>query len=763
MADVPRRDLLAATGGHLVLALVFFAPALLSGRILVPGDTLHAVYPWGAYLPQRPSHNSELLDVVQQFYPWFLVFRERLLSGEFPLWNPDSALGLPHAANELTACWFPLSLLALLPVAVGWNLLLVARLVLAGSGAFFLLRELGVRRLSSALGSVAWAYSLPFVLFLPMSIANVNALLPWLVAAAVRLARRPGPRRAAAFGLALALVHLGGQPEAALFGALAAVLFGLFAAGSRAVGACAWILAGGVAGTLAAGVQIVPFLDYLSRSRALLEHGARFQTFPPSRLATWVVPLFFGGPLDRNSWGETGFIDHAGFAGVIFLGAGGVALAAKRRRRLLAPLLLVFSIALLCYVLPPLPVLGKVRMQRLLPLAALGVVVLGTFGLDRLAALRRRGASALPALAMCWPLAAALTVLVTVKAPPLALQRTAIPGLLRAAGLLAVAAALLGTRRVNRRVRGAGLAVVVLVDLWPASFDYHGSSRKEDLYFETGVTRYLGARREAYRLLPLGYTMPPATNLPQRIPSILSYDALDDLEQSRFLRRMGGFYEALFSTVYPDGLRNARILELANVRFLLDDPVGPRRDSPAERARTGLDLRLVYDAPDGRLYELTTARPRAWASGSAEIDPGFTRFWPLLGARDPRAVSIPWIDAADAPAGGGGPASVRLLSRTSGAIRLAATAATAAWIVVAEGYDRGWKATVDGAPARVYRANGAFCAVPLTAGARDVVLTYRPRSLETGAALSILGVLLLVAGLLMERTRRNPGVDMVHG
>src|ERR1035441_3155236 len=191
--------------------------------------------------------------------------------------------------------------------------------------------------------------------------------------------------------------------------------------------------------------------------------------------------------------------------------------------------------------------------------------------------------------------------------------------------------------------------------------------------------------------------MPPATNLPQRIPSILSYDALDDLEQSRFLRRMGGFYEGLFSTVDPSTVRNPRVLELANVRFLLDDPLGPRRDSPAERVRSGLDLRLVYDAPDGRLYELTTARPRAWASGTAEIDPGLRRFWPRLQAKDPDRTSVPWVDAADAPAGGAGPASVQLESRTSGAMHLAGTAATAAWLLVAEGYDPGRRGGRSGA------------------------------------------------------------------
>ncbi|HQR45587.1 MAG TPA: hypothetical protein PK598_06175, partial [Thermoanaerobaculia bacterium] len=195
-----RPGLLVAAAGHLALALLFFSPAFLSGGILVPGDTLHVIYPWGAYMPQRPSHNPELLDVVQQFYPWFLVFRDRLLSGDFPLWNPDSALGIPHAANELTACWFPLGALALLPPTLGWNALLVIRLVLAGAGAYVLLGTLGRRRAAAAVGSVAYAYSLPFVLFLPCSIGNVNALLPWLVAAAVLVARRPGPGPAAACG-----------------------------------------------------------------------------------------------------------------------------------------------------------------------------------------------------------------------------------------------------------------------------------------------------------------------------------------------------------------------------------------------------------------------------------------------------------------------------------------------------------------------------------------------------------------------------------
>ncbi|HQR67072.1 MAG TPA: YfhO family protein, partial [Thermoanaerobaculia bacterium] len=156
-------------------------------------------------------------------------------------------------------------------------------------------------------------------------------------------------------------------------------------------------------------------------------------------------------------------------------------------------------------------------------------------------------------------------------------------------------------------------------------------------------------------------------------------------------------------------------------------------------------LRLAAAAPDGRLSALAGARPRVWAWGRAEIDPGLGRFRARLAAQDPSASEVPWVDASGAPTGGGGPASAVLRSRTSGSMAIDVSAPAAAWLFVAEGYDRGWRASVDGIAAPVYRASGVFCAVPLAAGARHVVLRYRPASLLAGAVLSALGLVLLAA------------------
>ena len=74
--------------------------------------------------------------------------------------------------------------------------------------------------------------------------------------------------------------------------------------------------------------------------------------------------------------------------------------------------------------------------------------------------------------------------------------------------------------------------------------------------------------------------------------------------------------------------------------------------------------------------------------------------------------------------------------------------ARSGWLVLAENFDPDWRAAVDGRPAPVYRAYGFLRALPLPAGAHEVSLEYRPRSLLAGTcALVLAAVLSLVAAI----------------
>lgn len=67
----------------------------------------------------------------------------------------------------------------------------------------------------------------------------------------------------------------------------------------------------------------------------------------------------------------------------------------------------------------------------------------------------------------------------------------------------------------------------------------------------------------------------------------------------------------------------------------------------------------------------------------------------------------------------------------------------------------GWQAFVDGAPARILRANLAFMAVEVPAGGNEVRLEYRPWWLLPGTFISLLSLLLL---LIVFRSK-NPGQE----
>ncbi|HSB62972.1 MAG TPA: YfhO family protein, partial [Thermoanaerobaculia bacterium] len=581
-------------------------------------------------------------------------------------------------------------------------------------------------------------------------------LLLW----AVRLARAPGPGSACGLGFTLFAMHLGGHPESAFLDLLAGLLVWAFSVARAPMGKVArsgaFLALGGVLGTLAAAIQLVPFLEYLAKSRVLLEPGHASQSLPKSWLVTWIVPLFFGRPMDGTKWPDhAGFLDSAAFAGTSMLCLAGIAIVTVRLRRILPILAFgIFPVAL-AYGVPPISLLGalppldRTATHRSLHIAALAVATLGAFGWDRLLAFvrarRRRAVWRLFAVPALLGAAAGAGVLTLGRAVP--------DGLLRATGVPETRLALLFlfgplllallSLRAGALRTAAALALLTF-DLWHAGFDYHGAVARGLSFFPTRLTDFLRRDAGRSRVVPLGRVMPPNLNLPYDIPSIMSYDAIDSLEQAVFLRKLGGF-DALhfFSPVDPRRLANPRVAELATLRYWLDDPQSPRMDTPEFERRTGFRFSLVYDQPDGRAYELADVLPRARYADRATADPGHRTFDRLLESRDERASRELFVDAADPLAGHGGPGRVALLSRASGAVETRVESEGGGWLVLAEAFDPGWTAEVDGRAVPIYRANGPFMAVPTPAGSSIVRVRYRPRSFLFGAALSALGVVAL--------------------
>lgn len=741
------RGLVVAAPVHALASLMFLAPALLTGALVLPARLLNSNYPWGAYRPGQIDITPRLGDAILQFYPWFLYWGRCVRSGLWPHWNPYSAVGVPFAANPLTGSYFPLTALSLAGPA-GWNLLLFSRLFLAGITAFAWLRSLGRSREAATLGSLAYAFCLPLVAWLPTSYANVNAVFPLLLLTARNVALHARTRDAGLFGLALLFVHLGGHPESAFLDCAVAVLVwghGVLGAPTRLRRrSLGLLLSGGVAGTVAASAHLLPFLEYLSKSRVLLEGEHNPMVLPVRSLLTWILPGSMNLP-----------IDEAGFAGDSILCLAVFALFRGRCLRLLPMAIAAVAPVGVAYGLPVLRLLGEIpplhrtMTHRGLYITALALATLAGAGWDRLRALARRTgwrtaiAASLPAAAIVL-LAGLLHAWhfgITVRdlAPCIALT---------------LAPLIIAPTVSTRFLRWASVVGLAILDLWRPAFGYHAVVPREDVLFSTRLTDFLASDTAPHRVLPTNGLLPPNVNVPYGIQSLLSYDALDVEEEILFLRRLGGYAgRGYYSGVRPGQLSNPRVAELLDMKYVLDEPLQPRLDTEGFRSRTGFALSLVYDAPDGRVYRLDSDPGRVWIPAGVVADPGFRSFNALLDRRDPRASSHLFLDAVEVvgPVGGG---AARIAASAPGRIEARVTRTETGWVVFSEFFSRDWRATVNGSSVAPVRANGILTAVPVPAGESTVTLLYLPRSFRIGLGISACGLVAL--GALLVRPGRPP-------
>jgi uncharacterized membrane protein YfhO len=72
-------------------------------------------------------------------------------------------------------------------------------------------------------------------------------------------------------------------------------------------------------------------------------------------------------------------------------------------------------------------------------------------------------------------------------------------------------------------------------------------------------------------------------------------------------------------------------------------------------------------------------------------------------------------------------------------------------LVVADAWYPGWRATVDGQPAEILRANLLYRAVALWPGRHEVVFEYAPQTWRIGMMISGAAALILIAALVAAR------------
>lgn len=752
-------------------------------------------------------------DVHLQWYAQAATLGRLLAAGEPPLWSPYGGFGQPLLANPNNQAAYPLSLLlALMDPAVYYTLYVVLHVAIAGCGAAVLARKMDLGHGASLVSGAVYASSGPVLSTVSLwnHLAGV-AWMPWAWAATLALLRRPSARAAGAWGVTLALPVLGGSPESALLSGLGSVA--LLIAGARPALAASsirvWRCAA-LAVALAAGLAAVQWLPSLD----LLRHSARrdfsprerayWSTFPATLPFTLVPAPIHAVPLEP-SW-RARFLEREGpylksqYLGLCALGLVAAALVAPRRpwRRCLVVTALgalvlalgrhtpIYEVAVA--LLPP---LGYLRFpSKALFVVALCWALLAGMGWEALRQISGRrlvlptllfGLAVLAAVATAWltgPGAASLAPFLQVPSGVMPAQALAavhsavLPAAMFGAVGLAVGASA-ATRR-GRALAGplaGGLALLAVVDLYAAhrrlnptlpralyasppswlaaSADERGRRVYVYDYFQFPLKsrQYLGADTPPLR--PLG---------PGASPGLAYMSALREYGVPTTLGawQVEGSYD--FDLL---GLHSPAAVALE--RYLRDVEHRPVHLRLLRMAGIGLVVALHEQgfedllpvtrlegpfASPIRLFRVPDPLPRHYVVEGVRTGSGG-----LSGLADPSFDPEREVLLEGAPSREAAPqfeAHARLLERRAARLRFEVEANRPGHLVVLDGFDPGWRATVDGTPAPVLRANQVFRAVPLGAGRHSVELRYAPAAIPIGVGTSVVSL----GGLLLAVRRR---------
>ncbi len=732
-------------------------------------------------------------DVHLLWLPQVDVVARTVAEGAWPVWDRFSGFGRPLLADPRAALLYPPTWLGVLaPPGIAYAWLSAFHLFVAGGGALLLARRLGASPPAALLAGALLVASGPLLsLVLMWHQLAAFAWAPLVLWAFHRLAAAPARQALAAAAALFGLQALAGSPE---YSALTALAVAVLCAPLRPRGAELKTLGAlAVAGLLGVGVAAAQWLPAAHYAAG----AARLQRAPDPGNWALAPPLLVelglglrAAELPLTSAASSALLGgrepllHSLYLGpaalVLALAALAGAGAAERRLGALALLAALIALGpraplleLLQALVPPLS--GLRYPAKAAAFVALALALLAAAGFDRLArgedAARRAARNAGYAVAALAALLATGPWLRAWLRDPAALG-TVGRATLVAAGL-ALTAAALGRFAQHRGPRAALALLVVMVPLArhralletaPASLF---TTRPELLrHLDPAAT----GRLYAYDYLVVDewqrLTSPhaPAALAPVRAPQgygpgaafvAAAHAALHPPTAGRF--GLAGSYDhdvLDFEPIERAGLAtwlraseaspaHLKLLRMAAVTHAVG--IGPARWWQGLRAKAlvpGLGREPIT------LLEVPDPLPRARVVGSVKVAPGEA----ALGAVraddfDPRREAV--LSPEDAARAGlpGGPleGEVKIAALRGDRVELEATLSRAGLVVLADAWDAGWSATVDGIPAPVLRADIAFRAVPVPAGRHRVTLVYVPPGLAAGVALSLLAGLALMA------------------
>jgi hypothetical protein len=689
--------------------------------ILLPGLRDFA-YPLG----------SEYSDLAISHYPNMLFLRETLAEGEgIPLWSNTILSGYPFFANPLSGLWYPPGwLLVILPLPLGFNLLIMLHMLWGGLGMYLLLRQRQIHMIPAVAGALAFELFPKF--FAHFGAGHITLLFavswtPWLLLVEHIQEYRPGRAVRLLPALVMGVILLADVR----WGLYAGVLwffysmYLVFPDGYSGAVLVRWIkitTLQALVAVLIAAPLLLPLLEYtrLSTRHIMTADESLILSLPPSNLLGLLYP-------DLASYAEWAIYPGA-LALLLAIWTAFTPELRERCRFWIVILVLTLLIALgpdvpiigtfLKYIVR-LPLLNLLRVPtRAVFITGIAFAVLLAEGLQHLLQFQKTGSVQRrfgPALVI---------VAVTAFAVLLAVGVFTVTGnisieFIWGAAALTVFCALLLLRKAEIFSGKTWLVILLplmVLDMAGAGYFQLSFRKMEDVFREgKPASDYLAAQDGLFRVYSPSYSLPQQTAAKMGLQLADGIDPLMLQTYALYMDNATGVPRSGYSVTLPplededihQTNRNyqpdPKALGLLNVRYVAAEfPLGVE----------GLILLGRFDST--WIYENEFAFPRAWVQDPS--DP--------VGSNIQEAGELNFS-----------PNQVELSASGPGLL------------VLAEIYYPGWQVWVNGEKGQIFPVMGLLRGVLLTEPSNHVKFVFKPVWLYLGLGLAAVAIFLVLRSL----------------
>ena len=752
--------------------IIFSFPYLFQDKVPFPSTYLVNFFsPWASYPGfSSPVKNNAMPDVIGQIYPWKNLTIDTLKNLQIPLWNPYSFSGTPHLANYQSAVLSPLNLLFfILPFIDAWSILVLIQPLLAGIFTYLFLKTQKLSNNSVLIGSISFMFCGFITTWMAYATLGYAILfLPLALFAIEKFYEKFKSRYLILLSLTVPLSFFSGHFQTSIYFFIFVFLYLIFKSFQvKNLKTSVYLLIYFGFGILFSLPQVLPSIELYAQS---LRSGIfeKIEAIPWGYIPTFFAPDYLGNPVTRNDWFGH-YAEWNAYTGLLPLILAFYAVFKKRTKViwffiLTAILSIVFSFQtpfLDLLVFLKIPVLSTSAASRIIVIFSFSAAVLAAFGFEKLLEdiKLRKNKNIFVWVFITFLIFVILWLIVLLKLfIPLDKLSIARQNLILSTFIYLISSFLIFILVFvkNKKIFlfiPIVLILVVAFDLLRFANKWMPFDPKGLVYPNIPISKEFDKLSGFNRIF--GNFGAEATMF-YKIQSVNGYDAV-------YLRRYGEFIASLQNgklsesarsvVTFPvNGLYAPKAINLLGINYIVNkksDGHAPW-NFPYWTYPPGT-FPTIYSDDTYQIFENKNAFPRAFLVNKYKVETNPQKILNIMFSKDFDLRKEVVLEENAEKVDGNSVGSAKISNYLPNKISIETNSTGNSLLFLSDSFYPGWKATVDGKDAKIYRTDFTFRAVFVPRGNHIVKFTYFPTSFQIGEVAVMVGFAVMILIELKKR------------